>query len=470
MFDDNEQNFEEKYLNEIINRYEDNIKLKKNIFFDLEEFSFIIDYYIDKNKLSSADEALKIAIKLYPETVELMLRKAKILIEKNNTKEALNELKAAENIDNSNYEIYMLKGIAYINSRQIKEAEKCYDICISKIFDDERKFEIIFVIGLNLIHIKEFKLAVKYFTLCEKQCSDRPEVLSELAYCHEGLGNYHKSIEYYNRCLDEDPFDNSSWYNLGLVYQRVNEPSLALQALDFALAIDPYDLNAYLAKASLLYSLELFRKAIDAYEEYLVHDKDCIDIHYFIGECYERMEKYDKAAEKYEYVLLVDNKYVDALLGLGYLCLLKNNYYESLEYFYKAEQIAPENPEIHYSLSEALLKTEDYQTAMKHIDRAISYNPGEADYFLLKSELLIAQNLIDKSISELENCVEKLTDKAPVYYRLAGMHLNTDNSGKALRYFKLASEMEPGMIHDFFEIFPEAKDFKGFKGLLNLPE
>jgi tetratricopeptide (TPR) repeat protein len=46
------------------------------------------------------------------------------------------------------------------------------------------------------------------------------------------------SIEYYQKFIDEDPYSTAAWYNLGIVYNKLEKYRRALQAYDYAITID----------------------------------------------------------------------------------------------------------------------------------------------------------------------------------------------------------------------------------------
>jgi len=53
MFEENDRDFEEKAREEMVHRYEDLLRKKKPLYFDIDDFESIIDFYLDRNKVKS---------------------------------------------------------------------------------------------------------------------------------------------------------------------------------------------------------------------------------------------------------------------------------------------------------------------------------------------------------------------------------------------------------------------------------
>ncbi len=468
MFENSDRHFEERNRNEIVNRYEDYLRNKKPFYFDVSDFESIIEFYVEQNKFTRAFEATNIASGIFPASPEIKIKKAQLLLDKGKPVEALSELKTAILHDPKNFEIFLLSGIIYLNLNNYKEAIRQFEECIKIVPEEINKDEILLTIGFHLGHANKFTIAIKYLYKSIELNPNNIDAITEIAYCYDGLSNYNKSINYYNKAIDLDPLSEMNWYNLGLVYIKISDDKKALEALDYSLAIDPSYLSAILAKANLLVFREKFLEAIEVYKDYLNYDTDFSDVYYYIGECYEKINKFDNAIKYYKLTISKDKNHADAWLGLGIIKMQLDDYANSLVCLTKSVLIDKENPEAHYSLAELCFKTNILDDALLHSDIAIKIAPEEVDYVLLQSEIYEALKNNEQAISVLEEGLFSVNEKAPIFYRLAGLYLNENNT-KATELLKKAIDLDISLIYDFLNIFPEAKNSKMFKGLLNLP-
>src|SRR5690554_894330 len=94
---------------ELIKRFDDYLNNKKFTFFELEDFIFIIDHYLQAGKLNKALKTCNLGIDQYPFSVDLLLDKAQILVNIEEYEEALQYLEKADNLQPNDIEILLLK-------------------------------------------------------------------------------------------------------------------------------------------------------------------------------------------------------------------------------------------------------------------------------------------------------------------------------------------------------------------------
>ena len=46
--------------------------------------------------------------------------------------------------------------------------------------------------------------------------------LYDLAYAYEKTEDFDNSIKFYLKYLEEEPFSDSAWYNLGIIYNKLD--------------------------------------------------------------------------------------------------------------------------------------------------------------------------------------------------------------------------------------------------------
>ena len=226
----------EEEIREVVQRFERMKRNNENYFFDVIEFETIIDFYIESNNPAIAFEAASIASSQHPNSVSIQLRKARVLLDKGRAVEALRILKKLENIEPGNHEIYIVKGTALGILGDINGARKMFDSALTKDSDDVEN--ILFSITSVLQNLNYYEQLIPYLKrLMEMEPGFNAHVY-DLAYAYEKIHEYENSIKYYSIYLEEEPFSDSAWYNLGIIYNKVEQPLKALEAYDYALAIN----------------------------------------------------------------------------------------------------------------------------------------------------------------------------------------------------------------------------------------
>ena len=98
-------------------------------------------------------------------------------------------------------------------------------------------------------------------------------------------------LTYYLKYLEEEPFSDSAWYNLGIIYNKLESYEKAMEAYDYALAINSQNTFAIFNKGNILSNLERYTDAIPVYHEYLENEPDSFEAMTYLAECYEKMRR-----------------------------------------------------------------------------------------------------------------------------------------------------------------------------------
>ncbi len=91
------------------------------------------------------------------------------------------------------------------------------------------------------------------------------------------------ALLYYLKYLEEEPFSDSAWYNLGIIYNKLEQYEKAMEAYDYALAINSQNTFALFNKGNILSNLERYSEAIPVYHEYLENEPDSFEAMTYLG-------------------------------------------------------------------------------------------------------------------------------------------------------------------------------------------
>lgn len=434
MSEDFEKNFEEKDIFEAIARYQDMLKYQKSCFFDLFEFEDIIDFFIENEAYSDAQEASKIALKQYPFSASLKLRYAKTLCENNSISSALQILKEIEGIESNNSELYLLKGHLLHKSGKQEDAIEEYDKAISLVC--ENRDEIVFSVARSFIDSGKENLAIKYLLLAYEINENNLLVLYELASCYEHLGIHDKTIEFLLKFLEIDPFAENIWFSIGVSYAKLKQYEQAFEAFDYALALNDRYISAYHSKAELYRNLGSYEEAVLVYKDLLLIDDDNVRNLCLIGECFEKAGKSDQALEYFRQAKRIDNRYPAAWYGMATVYKNMGKLYHSLMNIRKAIKLDQENAL--YWLFLGLVYSEMHlnEKAMKAFSKTIEINPSDYEAWLAYAKLFYKENKITDAIEVLNRAYQYNYDISTVNYQLAAYHTVARHYSVAARYFE----------------------------------
>lgn len=290
-----------------------NINLEHNTDFELPPLEIIeelIDYFIENER---NDEAL-IFCELWREydanSLEAMTTQCSIL----NLLSRFNE-------------------VLILSDKILEEYPTCVEALISKAIATERlgqpdiaveiasyalEFEpdnddIIYIYAFMNKMAGNFEEAINYYNLfLEKNVSDTESdiiynVQIDIISCYTELGEYDKAIQELEALINIEPYHQTLWYSIGVIYNYQEKLSDAIEALEITLAIDDTFTPALTELANVYYKIKNYQKSIEYYELAQKISPQSIEIMKGLSEAYMSSENYSQAITILENMLLQNN-------------------------------------------------------------------------------------------------------------------------------------------------------------------
>ncbi len=466
MSEDRDQLYDEQEQLEIVRRYEEMIRKNARYYFDVHEFVNVIEFYLETNKFHEALDACALAIEQHPEDTLLQLKKAQILLDKGQPADTLKLLSKIEKIENSDPEVFLLKGNAYCILGKVKEAIRQFDRALELSFED--KEEILYDIALSFEHISQYHTAIDYLTQAYKIYPANTSFIYDLAYCYERTGDLEKSISFYQKFLDIDVFSEHIWYNLGNVYFREGKKKEALECYDYALAIDPEYFSVYFNKANVLVADNKYAEAIEVYREYLLLDEESVPSLCYIGECFEKLGDYQNAKAHYSHALELEPQSADAWYGMAMVSVLEDIPDDTVLYLKKAIHCDKENTEYWFHLGKTYIQLNKFKEAEKCFKKIIEVDPEDYEAFIEWSHIYFLKNDIEIAVAILEKVLDRFSGIALFELKLSMLYLLNNQVEQSAELFEATlSRRTQGIdVEDFMSNFPNIYDNEPFKSII----
>lgn len=468
MWEGSKDNFESTEFAGVVKRYKKMLSEERIEFFDVSDFEYITDHYIDKSQFTNALQVCEIALAQHPNSITVKLKKAQVLISQMKVEKALQLLKMLVEIENNNPEIYLMLGTCYHLQGDGKQALEYFKKV--ELLSWEDKDEMLYNIGSNYLQVADYQNAV-YFLL--KAHEDNPEnetVLYDLAYCYDKIWDDRNSIKHYNKYLDLDPYSESAWYNLGILYSRREEYDKAIEAYDFALAIDDKYGSALFNKANALSAAERFEEALVCYLEFLKFDKKSAETQLYIAECYLQLEDYENALLYYRNTIQLQPKNADAWYGAGVVMMLRDNFKESIVFFKKAVRIDSKCSDYWIALAKCFASINKYEEALAAFQKTLKLENDNPEFWLSFADFYFQFGMIDLAINTLLNADKKFKTNPFIHYKLAGYLDENEEDTLAKRFLRKALKenfyLNEELLADFSELRTKpwaVKMIKNFK-------
>ncbi|MFM7430695.1 MAG: tetratricopeptide repeat protein, partial [Flammeovirgaceae bacterium] len=146
---------------ELIKRYEENLRATSPAYFDIDEYEIIIDYYMEKLKFKKALTAVNQAIDQFPFSTGLISIKAQVLSNLQQYDEALELLETSRNLHPTDPEVYLSIGSILSLQGKHQEAIQVYEGIIT--FTDEEHDDVYYNIGLAYQSLEDYDHAIEHY-------------------------------------------------------------------------------------------------------------------------------------------------------------------------------------------------------------------------------------------------------------------------------------------------------------------
>lgn len=442
-------------IERIAEQFEQMIKNQVFAFMEEDVLEDLADYYINLKQYRKALEVTKLGREQHPYCPTFIVLKAQTHIQMGENLVALDILNEAEKIEPFYAELHMTRGSIYsqmgLHDKSILSFRKAAEY-------DAPTDEVDFCIAYEMVNLDKYEEAIPLFESCLLINPDHDIALNELAFCFEMVGDQEEGVKFFEKFTDRRPYNQYGWFNLGVALTRNGAFERALEAYDYALAVNDEFAACIFNKASLLSTLNRIDEAIVVYSESLVQEPQRADSHYLIGECYERKNELDTALLYYHKATRLDPNLADAWLGIGVVLEQQDRITEGIHYVKKALDLNNSNSEYWYAYGDFQLKLgfhEEAEAAYKHVLTAEPENPTIwLDYAKVQYEM----EKMDIALETIMEGIKHHPNYAELQYRMAAYLIYAGRKEEALEYLHEGLHQDFDKHVEMFEEFPQLRE------------
>ena len=456
--------YEEDEINQAVSRFNKMMNNEQFQYFDVFEIEGIVDHYLDEGKISLAQEAVNFGLEMHQSAISLKIKNAQILLVDGKVEEALEIVELVEKIEDTNSDVYLIKGSALILLDKTDEAIKAYEQSIFYNYDEQD--ELLYNIGITIGQAGLVEKAIEFLKQAHELNPKNELVLYELGYYLDKDLQSESAIKHYDKYLDIDPFNASVWYNLGITYNRIGNYKKAVEAYDYAIALNDEFEQSIFNKANALSNDEQYEEAIKSYQEYLEIDKDNDDALCYLGECYMNLSRNNEALVSYQKAIRLNKNNPNAWYGCGLVMWMEGQLDESQTMLKKAIKLDEENADfwlIYGKINEDLKQFEQAESAF---EMSTMLDPKNAESWVSYAEMKYDLGNLGKAIEILKQAYKYISDDSAITYRLAAYLLKNQDEISATGYFEKALKVDYNSHSDLFNYYPEANQNESIKKLI----
>ncbi|MBS9766891.1 MAG: tetratricopeptide repeat protein [Flavobacteriaceae bacterium] len=399
-----------------LSRFESMLRTNSVYFFDSSEFEEIIQHYIDTGKFSRAKKAISLGLQQYPNLISLKLLNAELLILENHIERAFGILTELQHIEPKNEEIYYL--LAQIFSKRENHQQAIDLLLKANAICEEEDFDILLMLGMEYLFVEQFQSARIQFKKCLAIENDDYSILYNIIYCYEMEKLYEDAIVFLQKYIDEDPYNEVAWHQLGRQFFTLKRYKEALEAFDYSVLIDEHFVGGYLEKAKTLEELHRYKEAIENYKTSISLDDPTAFAYYRIASCYKQLDELNLAILYYGKAIYEDPSLEKAWLAIISIYSSQNKLEEALDTASKAIDSNERNPLFWRKYGTLLLKVNQLEKSVDAFKNCILLKDFDIEVWTGLSDCFI-KSYAYKEAEEILLQAIKFFDTTEIQERLA---------------------------------------------------
>ncbi|HEU4470354.1 MAG TPA: tetratricopeptide repeat protein [Flavisolibacter sp.] len=440
-------------ITELLKQYNSLRSGLRSVFLEEEAFEKIIDYFDDQEDLSKALEAAEMAIDYFPYSASLLIRKADLLLATRKYRDALEVLEKAELFDATDINLYILKTDAYLAMDMQEKAVELLEQAVA-FFEGEEKVELLFELADVYDDYEEFDKVFDCLKVILQEEPTNEEALYKICFWTDFTGRNEESIKLHLAIIDEHPFSELAWFNLAAAYQGLKLYEKAIDAYQYALAIDEKFDYAYRNIGDAYIRLRKYKEAIEALEKVLELSKPEEVIYEAIGHCYDRMKNFAQARFHYRKASHLNPDDSKLLYKIACTYYNEGQWASAIKQLESALKIHRLQPEYNLLMGECKLQLGEYKEAVQYLSTAVRVRPKNVSGWEALIRCLYSAGFYPEARQQALAALSHTNNKAVFLYYLSAVLFAMSKSKEALLYLEKALFASHKHLKKFLQLNP----------------
>jgi tetratricopeptide (TPR) repeat protein len=440
-------------IRELIRQFQNLKSGRANSFLEEDAFEKIVDYFDDIEDLPQALEAVEMGIEQYPYSAMLNIKKADLLIATRRYHDALEVLNHAELLDSNDINLYILKTDVYL---ALDQQEKAVDLLENALalFDGQERIEMLFELADVYDDYEEFDKIFDCLKLILEQEPTNEEALYKICFWTDFTGRNEESIKLHQQIIEEHPYSELAWFNLGAGFQGLKLYEKSIDAYKYAVAIDEKFDYAFRNMGDAYIRLRKYKDAIEALERVLELSRPEDVIYEAIGHCYDRLKNYAQARFYYRKASHLNQE--DSKLYFKIACTYINEgqWNTAVKQLQTALQIHRLQPEYNLAMGECKMQMGEFKEAIQYFSNVVSQRPKNISSWEALIRCLYIGEYYDEAVEQVDAALRH-TDNKPIFtFYLSAIYFAMGRSKEGLVQLENGMSKAPRLLKKLIDLNP----------------
>jgi len=445
------QNREE--IEELLQQYENLKSGRAHSFLEEDAFEKIIDFYDDEENLAQALEASGFAVERYPYSSTMLLKRADLLIASKRYQESLECLHHSEILDNSDINLYILKTDAYLALDKQEQAAAVLEAALD-YFNGEEKLELLFELADVYDDYENFDKVFDCLKMVLELDPNNEEALYKICFWTDFTGRNEEGIKLHQQIIDQFPYNELAWFNMAAAYQGIKLYEKAIDAYQYALAIDEKFDYAWRNMGDAYLRLRKYREAIEALQKVLELSRPEEVIYEAIGHCYDKLHNYAQARFHYRKAVHLNNESSHLFFKIAVTYMNEGIWDSAVKNLESALRANRNQPEYNLAMGQCYMEMGSIELAVQYFGNTVRLKPKNINGWQELLKCLYKTNCFEEGVEYTEHALKMTGQKPLFYFYKSAFLLALGKSKEAVIQLENGMAQNPKLIKKMVDLNP----------------
>lgn len=437
-------------LNNLLNQFAV-LKAGGTTYLEEDAFEILIDHFLEKESSSDAFQAAQFGLQQHTNSARLMIKKADVLLELSRPEDALRVLEKSYLFDRSDPAYYTLKTEALLALDRQEEAAIMLENAL-EFFDGTEKVDLLFELTDVYDDYEQFDKVFDCLKLILELDPAHEEALYRICFWTDMTGRNEEGIKLHQDILEEQPFSELAWFNLGAAYQGIKLYEKSIDAYQYAVAINEKFDYAYRNMADAYIRLRKFKEAIDVLLVVIELSRPESIIYEAIGHCYEKLQNFAQARFYYKKALHIEPEDSMLMLKVANSYMHQQNWTQAIKILEQSIRVSPLHPDFNLAMGRCYLYLNQFEEAIQFLGKAVSARPKNIAGWVELLNCFYLSQMFEEGYNCAAVAFEQTGGKPMFVYYKSAFLLAMGMPKQALIYLEHAIKANPKLIKKFLEI------------------
>jgi tetratricopeptide (TPR) repeat protein len=362
-------------------------------------------------------------------------------------------LNHAELLDGNDINLYILKTDAYLALDQQEKAVELLENALS-LFEGQERIEMLFELADVYDDYEEFDKIFDCLKLILEQDPNNEEALYKICFWTDFTGRNEESITLHQNIIDEYPYSELAWFNLGAGFQGLKLYEKSIDAYKYAVAIDEKFDYAYRNMGDAYIRLRKYKDAIEALERVLELSRPEDVIYEAIGHCYDRLKNYAQARFYYRKASHLNQEDSKLFYKIACTYINEGHWSTGAKQLQTALQMHRLQPEYNLAMGECKMQLGEYKEAIQYFSNVVAQRPKNISSWEALIRCLYVGKYYEEALDQIAAAMRH-TDNKPIFnFYLSAVFFAMGKSKEGLLQLEKAMNRSPRLLKKMIDLNP----------------